>query len=96
MIDEGYRRSSAPIKLTKESIKPDIPRDEFKVKVRKNFEGIYDISNDCMRHITYDGKSYAVTYWNCPFETTVYPDGIMIVWYNCAECKLVTWIEVDT
>lgn len=93
MIDEGYvsHANGPPIKLTKERpAKPPIPRDDFKVKLPNMLQ---PVSNHCMRYVEYNGKSYAITYWNCP-KLPDYSEANTFI-YLCNECKMVTWIEVD-
>lgn len=87
MIDE-YKQSSPPIKLTKEKpLRPIIPRNNFEVVIFKDDI----IKSYCMRFAEKDGISYAITYWDCPHEILE-----RTVIYKCSECKMVTWIEIDS
>lgn len=101
MIDNsGKSLEGDPIVLTKVNVDAiEVPRDDFKVLVTPTL-GTYTIAPDCMRYVEANGKSYAVTYHNCPSEFNNYDvkrieDYKPHVIYKCSECKLVTWIEVE-
>ena len=102
MIDEGYKQSTPPIKLTKiRPPQPDIPRDNFKVRVSLDNSPQWDFNEivpQCMRCAEKNGISYAITYWDCPYEILAVVDEFgsqTYISYDCAKCEMVTWIEVE-
>lgn len=91
MIDEGYRLSTPPIVLTKERPpQPDIPRDNFKVLITQENSN----ATSCMRYVESNGRSYAVTYWNCTKDHEIIENRAYMV-FKCSDCKMVTWIELE-
>lgn len=95
MIDEGYAKSTPPIVLTK--VHPDpinVPRDDFKVTA-KVVDNEFYAEPYCLRYVEQNGKSYAVTYWNCPKELDTDDPYQWSYIYKCSECEMVTWVDID-
>lgn len=92
MIDNSSKLLEGdPITFTK--INPDaieVPRDDFKVLTTQENAN----ATSCMRYVESDGRSYAVTYWNCPKDHEIVENRAYMV-FKCSSCKMVTWIEVE-